>query len=516
MSTNTALTHYSWWQRPPVGVRDWPVLLTRERQLFVDDHLIAERTNVTRQFHQPLPHAGNPILSPQYPWEGTACMAHGTVLKDESGRLRMYYEGFVGDAWPDHWEDNPWAVYGVAFSDDGLAWERPKLGLYSYREHNDTNLILPVQTDVTRYQQASVIYDPLDADPTRRWKMGLKHTGSHIFMNINGVIRTASGPPKPGGYHAYFSEDGLRWRCHPEPIITDGIVTLKTDGVSLQSGGWPLPGVMENQSIMYDRVRRKFVAFVRIYDCRPGQPVLCRARAVCESDDFLHWTTPRVLFLPLEDDEPGLQFYSSNGWNYESLYLGLLRCYRAGSTGQVYFQLISSRDGIHWERAAHRQPFIANEPAGQIGGGYHSDFSNGPIRTGDELWFYYGSTRFGKNVRPYAGGICLAKLRLDGFASIEGGERTGTLTTRPLDWTGGRLTINASPRANGRVVVEVLDRSGQPLPGYGPQDAHPVTTDHVSAPVRWRAHADLAALVGQTIRLRFHITEAGLYSFQIQ
>ncbi|MFH1009554.1 MAG: hypothetical protein V1800_18930, partial [Candidatus Latescibacterota bacterium] len=241
-----------------------------------------------------------------------------------------------------------------------------------------------------------------------------------------------------------------------------------------------------------------------------------RARAVCESDDFIHWTPPRVLFLPLEEDEPGLQFYSSTGFNYESMYLGLLRCYRFGSTHQVYFQLVSSRDGIHWERAADRQPFIPNGPEGSVDGGYHSDFSNPPVRMGDELWFYYGSTRFGKNLKPYTGGICLAKLRVDGFASMEGGVRTGSFVTRPLDFDGNCLTVNVAPRKGGSVVFEVLDRHGGVMAGFGAQDALPATADGIAVPVRWRDHADLSALTGRTIRLKCYLTDASLYSFAIR
>ena len=237
-----------------------------------------------------------------------------------------------------------------------------------------------------------------------------------------------------------------------------------------------------------------------------------------ESDDFLHWTPPRPLFLTLESDEPGLQFYSSTGFNYESMYLGLLRCYRSASTHQVYFQLVSSRDGVHWDRAANRQPFIDNGPVGSLDGGYHSDFSNPPIRMGNELWFYYGSTEFGKNVRPYKGGICLAKLRLDGFASFDAGERAGTLLTRPLDFAGGArsLTINCLARRAGSIRVEVTDRHQQPVPGFGLEDAAPITADAVAEKVKWRNHGDLSALDGRTIRLRFHLRDASLYSFAIR
>jgi hypothetical protein len=454
------------------------------------------------------------------------------VLREPSGRLRMYYEGYVGEMPYEDFSKNPMCVYCVAFSEDGIRWGKPALGLYPYQGCSDTNLILPPEF----FTQPSVLYDEKDPDPKRRWKMGVKYYGENLLVHNPEdprCFKMGKAPYEGAGYFACFSEDGLHWNRQPEPIMTSGFTT------ELQT--WPLKGVFENQSIMYDHVRNKYVAFLRIMDCRPGITTFWRARAICESDDFIHWTTPRVLFLPLEDDEPGLQFYGSIGFNYESMYLGLLRCYRSGTTHQLYFQLVSSRDGVHWERAANRQPFIPNTPLGTIGAGYDCDFSNPPIRMGDELWFYYGSSQFGKNVRPNIGGICLSKLRVDGFASIEGGCVTGSLTTRPMDFTGSRLTVNLIPRKAGRVgvegflknrmfvcteittkgtdgnvAVEVLDRCYNPIPGFNVGDCVPATKDSVAANVCWKDHADLSALRGKTIRLKFHITNAGLYSFSIK
>jgi hypothetical protein len=486
------------------------MLLGPERQLFVDDHLIAQTENVEKQFHQPKKYEGNYVLKPEHPWEGTACLAHGTVVQESSGRLRMYYVGSMWDVPFAKATDNPHNNICVAYSSDGLHWEKPKLGLHPYQEHKSTNLVMPVQPEVTSYEQFSIVLDERDPDPRRRWKMGMFHMGQGVFFNDPSdpsVTKIGPGPYPGQGYYAYFSEDGLRWKLNPDPIFTSGWGPKRQD--------WPMAGVAENTSIMYDRVRNKFVAFVRIWDTRPGKPAVWRARAICESDDFLHWTTPRVLFLPLEDDEPGLQFYSSTGFNYESIYLGLLRCYRSRSTGQVYFQLVSSRDGIYWERAAYRRPFIDNGPIGSVDGGYDSDFSNPPIRMGDELWFYYGSSTTGKSMHPRVGGICMARLRLDGFASVEGGEGGATLLTRPIDFKGERLTINAAPRNGGSVRVEILSRYSKPISGFGSSDCIPIASDSTNALVRWQDHADLSVLQGQTIRLKFHITNAGLYSFAI-
>ena len=48
----------------PLDMKDMPVKIGRERQLFLDNYLIAEAENVTRQVHQPKRHKDNPVLAP--------------------------------------------------------------------------------------------------------------------------------------------------------------------------------------------------------------------------------------------------------------------------------------------------------------------------------------------------------------------------------------------------------------------------------------------------------------------
>lgn len=43
----------------PLAMKDMPVKIGRERQLFLDNYLIAESENVTRQVHQPQRYEGN-------------------------------------------------------------------------------------------------------------------------------------------------------------------------------------------------------------------------------------------------------------------------------------------------------------------------------------------------------------------------------------------------------------------------------------------------------------------------
>ena len=114
----------------PVDMSDWPAKITSERQLFLDDYLIASLSKVTRQVHPPTRHPVNPILRFwKKAWE------HGYghsvwVLRDEqTGQFRMWYnfhhriEGEDGVRYR--------APTCYATSDDGVHWVKPNLGIWS-------------------------------------------------------------------------------------------------------------------------------------------------------------------------------------------------------------------------------------------------------------------------------------------------------------------------------------------------------------------------------------------------
>ena len=109
--------------------------------------------------------------------------------------------------------------------------------------------------------------------------------------------------------------------------------------------------------------------------------------------------------------------------------------------------------------AGQPEVFISNGKEGgndaQNDGGYLTEFSSPPLRFGDELIYYYGSSSWGKNhprtYRVSGGGIFRARLRPDGFVSVDG----GSLITRRLEFDGGDLFVNGI----GPITVEVVDSS---------------------------------------------------------
>ncbi|GAA0925493.1 hypothetical protein GCM10009557_92840 [Virgisporangium ochraceum] len=86
------------------------------------------------------------------------------------------------------------------------------------------------------------------------------------------------------------------------------------------------------------------------------------------------------------------------------------------------------------------------------------------------------------------------------------GDEAGTVTTRPITFTGGTLHLNAVVRAGGSIRVEVLGTA------FGL--SNPVTGDQLDAAASWTG-GSLSTLAGQQLRLRFHLDDADLYSYWI-
>ena len=109
--------------------------------------------------------------------------------------------------------------------------------------------------------------------------------------------------------------------------------------------------------------------------------------------------------------------------------------------------------------------------------------------------------------------VGLATLRVDGFASLGASFDGGEFITSAWEIDGGQLVLNAKSDY-GEICVELLDDEEQPLPGYSLEDCVPVTSDGLDLPVQWKDHQDLAGARGKTVRLRFQLKNARLYSYR--
>ena len=452
-----------------------------QRQLFLDDDAIAKIENLKRTLHQPekrgaVIRSGNPSQTIQ--------TRTAPVWDPEAKHFKLWVMS----------TDEP-----LRISTDGLHWTagpRPNLRI----DH--------------------AVYDPHDKDPARRFKAALLNEGFAV------------------------SPDGVQWTKLDLPAIPSS----------------------DEGNFSYDPSEGLF-----IHSVKRGGP-FGRSVAIATSRDFKTWRDYGVVFHADELDQGigkrriaerlanpmlkqteyntpehySVQIYNMGVFHYEGLYIGLPSIYHhtgkvppgwpgfeklrlspamkdavgkyGDYTGFYNIQLVTSRDLVHWQRVAERQPFLEASPLGA--GAYDIQTiigPSGPVVRDDELWFYYtgikhyafvtsGNEPGYDDYYPDKGAICLAVLRRDGFVSLDAGEEPGTLLTKPFVLAGTTLHVNVDARA-GELGVTVLGEDGQTV-----AVAEPVMGDQPRAALRWKS-GDLDSVKDTTVSLRLSLRNARLYSF---
>ena len=225
--------------------------------------------------------------------------------------------------------------------------------------------------------------------------------------------------------------------------------------------------------------------------------------------------------LPL--GEPG----DPDEWQqrYEGIYIGLPNHFEASGLapnrnqeGVNSVKLATSRDLRRWVKVGNRESFI---PVSEIGGGAIDTgqvwAGSRPQIHGDELWFYYtGYNHRFETKDPYRSGVHLAKLKRDRFTSFGSDQEGGFVETRAIRFDGSRLFLNANA-SEGEVRVEVIDLKGRKvLEGWTRDEANPIKGDQLRVEAKWRGQKDLSSFQGESIRFRFRLYNARLFSFWIE
>ena len=524
------------------------------KQLFLDDHVVGRTENVTRQLHRPVRHDGNPVLKADRPWEkakGVVNLSGGTVLFDEeAGHFKMWYRtSDMPMMSMEHWRGSqddlvPEGAYkvGYAVSDDGVHWEKPVLGLVESGGSKENNLIPPGTGGRGHIRRPNIIKDYEDPDPSKRYKM--------LYLDeMTGEYMMSAG----------YSGDGIHWRM--------GVI----DPISFE------PPVLPHGTIFgWDPRAERYVYFHRKggYDPKYFAPADVDGRRVrtdhgafvqSTSADFEHWGDTRevVRHDPAIDPpnwEPGAHLGVLAAVLYtDDLYVGVMDVstthYVEDAPPELWetvymwehpehkTELVISRDGVSWRRVSPHWEFLR---PGMFGSWDTQAVAvSKPIVRNDEILVYYTATGLpDKATLPnhpqnhllakledgehtyYAVG--LARMRLDGFASMDAYDSPGTLTTRPLVFQGDRLEVNvrapeapfgaeASPGAPfGTMTVEALDRGGAPVPGYSRKDCDAFSGDDVRHTVTWNGRSDIGHLTREPVRLRFHLHHAAVYSLRFR
>lgn len=464
----------------PVDMSDWPMKIDHSHQLFVDDYLIASAENINRTVHQATKFSGNPLMADHKPWEGTGPGYVHIVRRDEqTGKFRMWYSGVVAYTLPTGIRVRRPALY--AESEDGITWAKPELGLHEFRGSKANNIVIPGGA------LFGLHVDQDEPNPKRRYKGIVFHKPKYV--------------PREG-YFLYTSPDGIHWtREREEPLA-----------ISLYGRTMPQTGIGDTSIFRWDRHLGKYVGDVKFV-----VPPKMRCRGIMESDDLIHWTRPRMTVYPDSLDDSDSQIYSQNSFCYESMWLGFLRVMHTERTigyKQTTVELTASRDGRHWSRVGKREEIIPLGSEDEWDTDYHDPFWR-PVPVGDELWIYYRSGKIRLNeTRHY--GMGLAKIRRDGFVSLDAGEQPGIVLTRPLSFQGTKLFVNAEVADGGHIKAAVVTRHQEPIAKYAAADSTAITKGGVRLPVAWKDRAEIKIPPGGHVRLSFELKKAKLYSFWIE
>ena len=457
------------------------------RQLFVDDFLVSD-TNMTRTFHRASYHEANPVLRPEAEWERRDEAAERTRAPVNPAAM-VFSDGVFFD--PDRRRFLMWYMAGyntataLATSTDGIHWVRPSFDVVP-----GTNIV------DTRFRDSSTIWrDPFEPDRRRRYKMSFWHDHALVLS---------------------VSPDGIHWTAIGETAPCG-----------------------DRSTIFYNPFRRVWVFSLRTIQDRASS-ISGRYRLYQESRDFSAtnpWQPAPVAWVKADSHDearPGLadrpELYNLDAVAYESVLLGLFSVWRGESTSREKINEVTlgfSRDGFHWHRP-DRQAFLpVSDTEGSWNWANVQSAGGGCLIVGDLLYFYVSGRRGVPGTS--LPGVCstgLATLRRDGFASMdwlpgqmpvmrldEGGRRSGSLTTRPVQFSGGHLFVNADARG-GELRVEVLNREGTVIPPFTYDACVPIASDGVRLPVRWAAPS-LAPLAGRGVRFRFSLTRGRLYAFWV-
>lgn len=464
--------------------------LGHERQLFLDDFILAEMKGVTRTLHQPERYPRNPIVRGEHPWEDIRIM-YPVVFRD--GDLhRMYYLALGNLKYRPLGIGN-FTPTGYAESRDGVNWEKPLMDYEPLPGCDRTNLAFSLRKPpLLQVEGPWVTRDENETDPGKRYKL--------FFSKGRDRVTPTEG------FSVAFSPDGFRWTEYEGNPV------------------YHLYGDTQN-CVVWDPEIERWVAFVRRWG-RPNfeRPVWhwpkhnetrIRQAARMTSPDFIHWTPPEVILSPDPEDSHVCDFYGLQVTRYEGILIGFLWVLTSlggdepGSHGHLSAQLVVSRDhGLTWHRVGGRAPFMVRGPEGGYDGGgvYPVPFLTGE----DRHLVYFTATSLEHGQPNNVSSFGLATLRRDGFVSLDGGEEPGEVITHPFAFSGSELRVNAEVFEGGSVEVSAEDARGEQLRGFGRPAV--VTAGGTDVPARFEG-GELRGL--GSVRLRFRLHRASLYSFRL-
>ncbi len=514
-----------------VGVADEPIDIGSRRELFTDTTLIQQvGGQLQLRLHHPTPR--EIAMVHDEPWEGNNTTYH-CVFKD-GDLYRMFYVGRHSTMRKGQLHIGR-SSFCYAESDDGIHWRKPKLGLCEFQGSKANNIVMDAAAAAKHEARlgAPAVFRDENPRATRdaRYKMFLSSKN-------------------PLGMLPMKSPDGIHWSpMSDKPVVTDGAF----DAMNLA---------------FWDSERRMYRAYWRYFtggttNAKEWKPAGVRAIRTASSKDLLHWESkanlsyqssrtmelyengihpyhraPHLLIgLPVRyvDRASGPSISSSDGsgragpdrirkWpaslralpDFENRQLraSLNQRYGSALTEGLF---MSSRDGVNFHRwdEGFLRPGIERPGTWNYGQQFVAWSSVETASTLDgapnELSLYASEGTWlekkGKSLRRYT-------LRLDGFVSAHASAKGGELLTKPVVFSGHRLSLNFATSAAGSIRVAIEHPNGTPIDGFSIADCSPHFGNTLDREVTWNSQQELGQLAGKPVRLRFVLQDADLFSFR--
>jgi len=454
--------------------------IASRRELFVDHYLLDLFNGQARLKLHP-PKKEEVVFQVDGTLENACSCVYSVLVKREDKYL-LYYRGCypIGRVEGD---SSPQQTANVAVSSDGIHFERPEVNVFDFDDGGRNNV-------VWQGVQAHNMVPFFDTNPACRADERYKAVGGTGQNNL----------------YALYSPDGFRWRL-------------------AQDSPLDVPGAFDSANVpLWDSVIGKYRLFSRFF--KEGG----RAIQSCTSEDFVHWSAP----VPHQygKDAPVEQFYTNATVpvpGAEHILLSFPMRYVAerttpvadtsamdypgtgqlGMAGMTDAVMMSSRDGIHWQRPF---PEAWLRPGLDERNWTHRNTTLAigilPLRATE--WSMYVNEHYGWHDNR----LRRLSLRPWGFSSINAGYHGGEVSTKPLTFAGSQLRINFSTSAVGSIRVELQDAVGNVVPGYALDDMNPVYGDQLDFTVFWKDHGNVAALAGRPVKLRFELKDADVFSIR--
>ncbi|MEX2215180.1 MAG: hypothetical protein WD768_13685 [Phycisphaeraceae bacterium] len=444
--------------------------ITQDRFLLLDSRIIATTENAKLEVGTVTKHKANPLFTEDKPWEMRFDNLYGNVIYDQNDKIyKCWYSPFTQDRSAkgmslqqrqQKYNSGPGRTMSICYatSKDGIAWEKPELDLVDYKGSKANNIIW------TGPHGAGIFKDAHETDSQRRYKLVMQ------------------------GVKTSTSSDGLHWATAEKQDAIGG------RGDTHNNAFWA-PTLDR-----YVLISRSMMDIPESDGKKGG-----RARVVSrsESPDFKTWTKAEDIIKP---DVYELQPYAMSVFYHAGVYIGILAIHHQPPVDRVWPELAWSIDTKTWHRVSEGTPLIplAEKPLDYDYGCIYACIT--PIIGDGEIRIYYGASDY-LHFGWRTGSLALATLRPDGFAGYvqESPDKPTVITTTAIAYANQTIRLSADIAEGGSIAVSILDPNGKALSNAEVVRAT-VTDGHLklNKPITLK-----------TIRLRFELKNAKLYSFSL-